>query len=138
MTDSEKLAFLIRYNCPVWMDGYDEHAKRQRYLLKTRSWTFAQARLIEVEQGHIPAPRPTAQTPSVETAIASYLDDCRARRLQPSTITSYTKTLEHLSAAVNLYMAFFNFCRVHKTLRVTPAMQAGIADHVWTIQEFLT
>ena len=98
MTDSEKLAFLIRYNCPVWMDGYDEHAKRQRYLLKTRSWTFAQARLIEVEQGHIPAPRPTAQTPSVETAIASYLDDCRARRLQPSTITSYTKTLEHLSA----------------------------------------
>ena len=50
----------------------------------------------------------------------------------------FSKTLEHLSAAVNLYMVFFNFCRVHKTLRVTPAMQAGIADHVWTIQELLT
>lgn len=50
----------------------------------------------------------------------------------------FSKTLEHLSAAVNLYMTFFNFCRVHKTLRVTPAMQAGIADHVWTIQELLT
>ena len=50
----------------------------------------------------------------------------------------FSKTLEHLSAAVNLYMAFFNFCRVHQTLRVTPAMQAGIADHVWSIQELLT
>src|ERR1700730_16213364 len=50
----------------------------------------------------------------------------------------FSKTLEHLTAAVNLYMAFFNFCRVHQTLRVTPAMQAGIADHVWTVQELIT
>jgi len=49
----------------------------------------------------------------------------------------FSKTLEHLSAAVNLYMAFFNFCRVHQTLRVTPAMQAGITDHVWTVIEML-
>lgn len=50
----------------------------------------------------------------------------------------FSKTLEHLSAAVNLYMAFFNFCRVHKTLRVTPAMQDGITDHIWSITELLT
>jgi transposase-like protein/IS1 family transposase len=50
----------------------------------------------------------------------------------------FSKTLEHLIAAVNLYMAFFNFCRVHSTLRVTPAMQTGIADHVWSITELLT
>jgi hypothetical protein len=31
----------------------------------------------------------------------------------------------------------YNFCRVHKTLRVTPAMEAGIADHVWTIEEMI-
>jgi transposase-like protein/IS1 family transposase len=49
----------------------------------------------------------------------------------------FSKTVEHLTAAVNLYMAFFNFCRVHQTLRVTPAMQVGIADHVWTVQELL-
>jgi hypothetical protein len=30
---------------------------------------------------------------------------------------------------------FYNFCRVHKTLRVTPAMEAGLADHVWTVEE---
>ena len=50
----------------------------------------------------------------------------------------FSKTLEHLTAAVHLYMAFFNFCRVHQTLRVTPAMQAGITDHVWSVQELLT
>ena len=49
----------------------------------------------------------------------------------------FSKTAEHLKAAVNLYMAFFNFCRVHQTLRVTPAMEAGIADHIWTVQELL-
>lgn len=50
----------------------------------------------------------------------------------------FSKTLEHLKAAVNLYMAFFNFCRVHGAIRVTPAMQAGIADHIWTVEELLT
>lgn len=50
----------------------------------------------------------------------------------------FSKTLEHLSAAVNLYMTFFNFCRVHGSLRITPAMQAGISDHVWSVQELLT
>jgi hypothetical protein len=29
----------------------------------------------------------------------------------------------------------YNFCRIHKTLRVTPAMEAGIADHVWSLEE---
>ncbi|HXP70968.1 MAG TPA: IS1 family transposase [Candidatus Dormibacteraeota bacterium] len=50
----------------------------------------------------------------------------------------FSKTLEHLTAAIHLYMAFFNFCRVHQSLRVTPAMQAGIADHVWSVTELLT
>ena len=49
----------------------------------------------------------------------------------------FSKTLEHLSATVNLYMAFFNFCRVHQSLRVTPAMQAGITDHIWNVKELL-
>jgi transposase-like protein/IS1 family transposase len=50
----------------------------------------------------------------------------------------FSKSLEHLKAAVDLYMAFFNLCRVHQTLRVTPAMQAGITDHIWTVQELVT
>jgi len=31
----------------------------------------------------------------------------------------------------------YNFCRVHQTLRVTPAMEAGLADHVWAIEDLL-
>jgi len=46
-----------------------------------------------------------------------------------------SKTLDNLKAAVTLYVAFYNFCRVHQTLRVTPAMQAGITDHVWSLTE---
>lgn len=36
-----------------------------------------------------------------------------------------------------LYFAYYNFCRVHSSLRVTPAMESGITDHVWSIGELL-
>jgi hypothetical protein len=36
---------------------------------------------------------------------------------------------------VALHFMYYNFGRIHKTLRVTPAMQAGIADHVWSLEE---
>lgn len=36
-----------------------------------------------------------------------------------------------------LHFAYYNFCRVHKTLRVTPAMEQGITDHIWTIAELI-
>jgi transposase-like protein/IS1 family transposase len=50
---------------------------------------------------------------------------------------AFSKKWENLKAAYALWFAFYNFCRVHKTLRVTPAMQAGITDHAWTITELL-
>lgn len=50
---------------------------------------------------------------------------------------AFSKKWENHWAAVALWFAFYNFCRVHKSLRVTPAMEAGIADHVWTVRELL-
>jgi IS1 family transposase len=50
---------------------------------------------------------------------------------------AFSKRLESLKAAIALHIAFYNFCRVHKTLRVTPAMQAGLASSIWTIQDLL-
>jgi IS1 family transposase len=50
---------------------------------------------------------------------------------------AFSKKLDNLKAAVSLYMAFYNFVRIHQTLRVTPAMQAGLTDHIWTMQELL-
>jgi hypothetical protein len=41
-------------------------------------------------------------------------------------------------AALALYFAYYNFCRIHSTIRVTPAMEAGITDHVWDLAELLT
>ena len=38
---------------------------------------------------------------------------------------------------VAIYHAFYNFCRVHQTLRVTPAMEAGLSDHVWSLEELV-
>jgi IS1 family transposase len=40
-------------------------------------------------------------------------------------------------AAVTLWYTYYNFCRVHKSLRVTPAMEAGITDHIWELSELL-
>jgi hypothetical protein len=50
---------------------------------------------------------------------------------------AFSKKLSHLRAAVALHFAYYNFCRVHSSLRVTPAMEAGLADHVWSIAELL-
>ncbi len=47
----------------------------------------------------------------------------------------FSKKVENHAHAVALHFMFYNFCRIHKTLRVTPAMQAGVADHVWTLED---
>jgi IS1 family transposase len=47
----------------------------------------------------------------------------------------FSKKFENHAHQIALYFFHYNFCRVHKTLRVTPAMEAGLADHVWTLEE---
>ena len=58
------------------------------------------------------------------------------RRLTRLT-NAFSKKWENLWYAYCLHFAYYNFCRIHKTLRVTPAMETGIADHIWTIDELL-
>ena len=50
---------------------------------------------------------------------------------------AFSKKWENLDAALSLHFAYYNFCRVRKTFKMTPAMAAGITDHVWTIRELL-
>lgn len=47
----------------------------------------------------------------------------------------FSKKVENHAHAVALHFMFYNFCRIHKTLRVTPAMQAGVSDRVWTLED---
>jgi len=43
--------------------------------------------------------------------------------------------VQNLEAAVGLHFMHYNFGRIHKTLRVTPAMEAGVADKVWSLED---
>jgi IS1 family transposase len=47
----------------------------------------------------------------------------------------FSKKLENLGYAVALHFMYYNFGRIHQTLRVTPAMEAGVSDHVWELEE---
>lgn len=49
----------------------------------------------------------------------------------------FSKKVENLEAAIALFFMYYNFGRIHQTLRVTPAMEAGLTDHVWTLCEIL-
>lgn len=58
------------------------------------------------------------------------------KRLNRLTL-AFSKKLSALKAAIALYFAYYNFCWIHGSLRVTPAMAAGITDHVWGLHELL-
>jgi len=58
------------------------------------------------------------------------------RRLTRLT-NAFSKKLENHRAAVALHFAWYNFCQIHGSLKVTPAMEAGITDHVWSVSELL-
>lgn len=58
------------------------------------------------------------------------------RRLTRLT-NAFSKKFENHKAAIALHFAYYNFVKIHQTLRVTPAIEAGITDHVWTIAELL-
>jgi hypothetical protein len=51
---------------------------------------------------------------------------------------AFSKKWENLDMALALHFAYYNFCRVHKTIKMTPAMASGLTDHVWTVEEMLS
>jgi hypothetical protein len=46
-----------------------------------------------------------------------------------------SKKVKNHEAMIALHYCWYNFARIHKTLRVTPAMEAGVSDHVWSLEE---
>ncbi len=50
---------------------------------------------------------------------------------------AFSKKVENLNYAVALHFTHYNFCRIHQTLRMTPAMAAGVSDHVWELDELV-
>ena len=49
----------------------------------------------------------------------------------------FSKKIDNLNYAVALHFMNYNFCRIHKTLRVTPAMAAGVSNKLWSIEDIV-
>lgn len=84
--------------------------------------------------------RPMTGTPDPGAISTSYVErqnlTMRMGMRRFARLTNgFSKKIENLEHAVSLHFMYYNFARIHKTLRVTPAMEAGISDHVWSLEE---
>jgi len=84
--------------------------------------------------------RPITGRPDMQHVSTSYVERqnltmrMSMRRFTRLT-NAFSNKVENLWAAVALHYMYYNFCRRHQTLRVTPAMAAGISDHLWSVEE---
>lgn len=88
------------------------------------------------------AKRAVAGSPRPDTICTSYIERCNlnvrmdSRRFTRLT-NGFSKKLANHEAAVSLFVCVYNLCRIHSSLRQTPAMALGLTDHVWTIAELI-
>ncbi len=54
-----------------------------------------------------------------------------------SNLGPFSKKVENHARSIALHFMYCNFVKVHQTLRVTPAMESGVADHVWSLDELI-
>src|SRR5438477_8959153 len=76
-----------------------------------------------------------ASTSHVERKNGTLRQSCK--RLTRLTY-AFSKKWENLQAALALHFWYYNFARVHSSLRVTPAMQAQVSDHIWNLEELIS
>lgn len=86
--------------------------------------------------------RRIAGNPDIDEVSTSYVERSNlTMRMNVRRFTrlanAFSKKLENHMHAISLYFMHYNFCRVHKTLRVTPAMEASLTDHIWEIEEVI-
>ncbi|HET7084423.1 MAG TPA: IS1 family transposase [Rhizomicrobium sp.] len=96
---------------------------------------YAKQVLMKVERTAISgAPRNISTSYIERQNLTLRMSQRRLTRLS----NGFSKKYENHCAAIALYVGHYNSCRVHEALRITPAMQLGITDHVWSIGELLT
>jgi IS1 family transposase len=81
-------------------------------------------------------------SPNLDMASTSYVERQNltirmSNRRMTRLTNAFSKKLENHKAAMALHFAHYNLCRVHRSLRITPAMAAGVTDHVWSVEELL-
>lgn len=138
----------------ITTDGFPAYPSALAYSLGTRS-SYAQLVKIyqtplapEDQQKYSPSkireciPTPLWGNPNPERICTSHVERqnlnirTAMRRFTRLTI-GFSKKWEHLKAALALYFAYYNFVRVHSSIRCTPAMEAGITDRLWTMRDLL-
>ena len=83
-----------------------------------------------------------AGTPDPEHISTSYVErqnlTMRMKMRRFTRLTNgYSKKLENMKAAVALHFAHYNFVRVHESIRCTPAMEAGVVQQLWTMDDLI-
>lgn len=149
---TEKLYHATEGRFQLTTDGFAAYPDAVAYSLGTRV-DFAQlikiyAQPREGEHRYSPAevveavPRPLWGNPIPERISTSHVERhnltmrMMIRRLTRLT-NAFSKKWENLKAALALHFAYYNFCRIHKTIRCTPAMAAGITKTVWELKDLL-
>jgi transposase-like protein/IS1 family transposase len=152
---TEKLHEATEGRFQLSTDGFKAYPDAVAYSLGTRV-DFAQ--LVKVyatspegnsnERRYSPAivtkaiPTPRWGNPDPERICTSHVERqnltmrMMMRRLTRLT-NAFSKKWDNLNAALALHFAYYNFCRIHKSIRCTPAMEAGITGHVWELKELL-
>lgn len=88
-------------------------------------------------------PTPVIGHPRLDIASTSYVERSNlsfrtSLRRFTRLCLGFSKKLENLKATVSLYCAWYNLCRCHSTLGMTPAMASHIADHAWSVEELIS
>lgn len=115
-------AQLVKNYLPPRTDGPDWFRPSARVVSTTKVTIMGEPKAEKVSTSHIERLNLTVRM--------------QLRRFTRLT-NGFSKKLSNLKAAVAVFVAWYNFCRVHQTLRVTPAMEAGLTDHVWSVRELL-
>jgi IS1 family transposase len=117
----------VDYGQVVKIYGATDIADQRRY---------SPAKLIRVQKSVV------SGEPDMTLISTSYVERqnltmrMHMRRLTRLT-NGFSKKIENFRAAVGLHFGYYNFVRVHKSLRMTPAMAGGVTDHIWTVAELM-
>ena len=115
-------AQIVKNYLPTRTDGPDWFRPSARVVSATPKLISGSPKLARVSTSHIERANLTVRM--------------QLRRFTRLT-NGFSKKLDNLKAMVDVFFVWYNFCRVHGTIRMTPAMEAGWTDHIWTMKELL-
>jgi IS1 family transposase len=149
---TEKLEKATTGNFQITTDGFSPYRDAISYSLGTRV-SFAQ--IIKEFKGNKTPERKYSPSKITKIGIYTVIGNPNRKLICTSHIerqnltmrmqirrftrltNAFSKKWENLHAALALYFAYYNFCRIHSTIRCTPAMESRITNHIWKIEDLL-